>query len=154
MAEKASFRDAFRSSRCLLLIDGFYEWKSLGGGKQPYFVRRVDEAPMALAGLYSVFGREQVLWTCAAVTLAARGGMLALHERMPAVLDAEGQQRWLDEASAFDAASLFALLERGDGAGGMDVERVPVSSWVNDVRHEGPRCIQPVEIARQQLLFD
>jgi len=98
-ADKPSFRDAMRRSRCLLPASGFYEWASTGGRKRPYHIRRRDGGPLALAGLWSLWQREgEPLLTCTILTTAANAVVRPLHDRMPVIVDAAGFERWLDPA--------------------------------------------------------
>lgn len=96
--EKPSFRDAFRERRCLILADGFYEWKK--GNKQPVYIHDASERPLAFAGLYSfwVNPRGQRIDTCAILTTAANPKIEHIHHRMPVILgDEAAQNQWLDK---------------------------------------------------------
>lgn len=95
-----SYRDAFLRRRCLVLADGFYEWRKLGKKKQPYAIARVDRAPFAMAGLWENF-RDPATgdWfrTCTVVTTNANALVAELHDRMPAILPPEAYAAWLGE---------------------------------------------------------
>lgn len=145
-AEKPSFRAAFKRRRCLILADGFYEWKKVPGGKQPYHIRREDGAAFAMAGLWEHWqapdGGE--VSTCAILTTSANAMMAAIHGRMPVILAAEHHSQWLD---AMDAVSrtrdaLLALVQPREWEG---MTASPVSTYVNNPRNEGRQCIEPVE---------
>jgi putative SOS response-associated peptidase YedK len=130
--DKPTFRDAFRKRRCLVLFSGFYEWQKLPGGrKQPFHFRRPDSAPFAVAGLWEG-------GACALLTTAADAVVAPVHDRMPLILPQPHFALWLDPQSAL--TDLRGLIRPGAEAG---LLAVAVGSWVNDARHEGPRCVEP-----------
>lgn len=99
-ADKPSFRDAMRRSRCVLPASGFYEWTSAGGAKQPFHIVRRDGRPMALAGLWSVWNRgDAPLLSCTILTTRPNRVMRPLHDRMPVILAPDELDRWLDPGS-------------------------------------------------------
>ena len=86
------YREKLRHTRCLVVVDGFYEWKSIAGKKFPYLISREDRAPMVFAGIYdSTDG-------CAILTAPSQGVVAALHDRMPVVLQADAFAAWIDPA--------------------------------------------------------
>ena len=133
------FRDAFRARRCIVPIDGFYEWQVLqGGAKQPHAVARADGAIMALAGVWEGWRSPEgeTVRSYAVITTTAVDALGHLHERMPVVLESRDWAAWLGEEDGDPAALL-----RPSGA----VFRVwPVSSRVNSVRNNGPELVEPV----------
>jgi putative SOS response-associated peptidase YedK len=143
LAEKPAFRRAFRGRRCLILADGFYEWKAEGGHKRPYYIRMKDSSLFAFAGLWEVWTppEGEPVRSCAIVTTEANEFMKALHHRMPVILPAEAQGPWLDPKN-HDLESLKALLlPLPEGA----LTAHPVSTEVNSPRNDGPRNILPWE---------
>ena len=115
LAEKPSFRNAYRKRRCLVLADGFYEWRKLGDTKTPYFISLEDGSPMAFAGLWEDWTDKETgesLQTGTIVTTAASPFMEQLHQRMPVVLRPDLASRWLamDETLLYDYASLAPAL--------------------------------------------
>ena len=140
-ASKPAFRDALRARRCLVPMDGFYEWKVLPGQKQPHHVALPDGGLFAIAGLYEHWrgpeGRE-----IASVTLLTRGACPALaplHARMPVVVDPESYEAWLDPACRDGEAALGRVAQT---LGERLVPR-PVSNRVNDVRNDDAGCLGP-----------
>lgn len=133
------FRDAFRARRCIVPIDGFYEWQVLPGGqKQPHAVARADGAIMALAGLWEGWRSPDgdTVRSFTVITTTAVDALGHLHERMPVVLEPGDWPAWLGEAEGDPA-----MLLRPSTA----TFRVwPVSSRVNNVRNNGPDLIQEV----------
>lgn len=148
LAEKPSFRGAFRHHRALMPADGFYEWQTAGaGGKQPYLIRRRDGAPFAMASVSDIWmgadGSE--VDSCAVVTTAANATLAPIHHRMPAILAERDWARWLDPATP--ERDLLALLRPSPES---LLEAIPVSDRVNKVAHDDPDLIQPVAIPRRQ----
>ncbi len=143
LAEKPSFRGAYKYRRCIIPIDGFYEWKREGDKKQPYYFKRVDDQPIALAGLWEHWigpaGDEIISATI--ITTAANDLMTPIHHRMPVILHAADFDLWLDPKLQ-DGRQVNHLLQPLSG----DLLRCyPVSTFVNNSRHDGPQCIEPVD---------
>lgn len=97
VAEKAAFREAFRRRRCLIPADGFYEWKTVDRGKQPYYISLRSDQPLAMGGLWEYWRAPDgsVLRTCAIVTTGPNGLMASIHDRMPVIIAPEHWQTWL-----------------------------------------------------------
>jgi putative SOS response-associated peptidase YedK len=144
--EKPAYRQAFASRRCLLPVDGYYEWQTVqsegGRGKprkQPFFVRRLDGAPLALAGLYefwrdrSVAADHPAAWlvTCTVVTTEAEELLAPIHERMPLYLERESWDAWLDPT--LDSAEEARALLAAPAPGSLRVH--PVSAAVGSIRN-------------------
>ncbi|HSK99607.1 MAG TPA: SOS response-associated peptidase [Rubrobacteraceae bacterium] len=138
-AEKPSFRRAFRSRRCLIPADGFYEWQKTPGGKQPYHIHMRDGHPFAFAGLWESWGREgEEIRSCAILTTTANALVGEIHDRMPVILARDAYDVWLDPASESD--ELAGLLAPYPDE---EMETYPVSRFVNSPRNNDPRCIEP-----------
>jgi putative SOS response-associated peptidase YedK len=143
------FRAAFERRRCLVPVDGFYEWQRLSDRRQPWFIHRGDGAPLALAGIWAPWrdGPDgRLLGTSAIVTTAPAGVVARLHDRMPAVLPTAAWGPWLDPATP--TAELEALLHSVAEPG---LEAYPVGLWVNSVRNDGPHLVE--RVAEQAPLF-
>jgi putative SOS response-associated peptidase YedK len=138
IAEKPSFRDAFRERRCLIPADGFYEWRSTPEGKRPLHYRLKGGTPMALAGIWDCWkGRTEKLFTCAIVTTTANAAVEPVHDRMPVILPEADWERWLDPSES-DPARLLPLLRPYPPD---QMEAIPVSPVVNNAKHDGPDCL-------------
>ncbi len=151
VATSRAFRDALRTRRCLVAVDGFYEWRREGkSGSVPFFARRVDRRPFALAGIWSrwVSADGEVVESCAILTQPARPPFDAIHDRMPLVLERDAWDRWLDP-TATDADAIAPLLAPRTP----DLAVHPVSAYVNDPRHDDPTCIEPSEPAQRNLFL-
>lgn len=137
---KPSFREAFRRRRCLIPADGFYEWRKMPDGKQPWFIHREDDGLFAFAGLWERWERDDRRLDSATILTTSPGALLErLHDRMPAILPAESWSAWLDaDLEAADAGRLVGSHEEG-------LEAIPVSRYVNSPAHDDPGCILAAE---------
>ena len=147
VATRPAYRRAFERFRCLIIADGFYEWRALPNGyKQPHHIARNDGKPFAFAGLWSLWraDEEQVLRSCAIVTTAANAAVAALHDRMPVILGAEHERAWLDPSTP--PATLGPLLR------GLPAREIVVRP-VGGARYDGPECLSPPPEAAQVALF-
>jgi putative SOS response-associated peptidase YedK len=140
-AEKPAFRRAFERYRCLIIADGFYEWRrGAGGARQPFHITRDDHDPFAFAGLWSIWHAddERTLRTCTILTTGANSAIESLHDRMPVILTPGHEEEWLD---------LDTPRERLDeilaGLPARHTELVEVGRAVNNVRNDGPECLEP-----------
>jgi putative SOS response-associated peptidase YedK len=135
-----AYRDAFKSKRCLVVVDGFYEWSGdkKKGDRQAHLIRLAEGGPFAIAGLWDSWKTPagDRMETGAVVTTASRGPLDAVHDRMPLVLDEEARERWL-------TATPEVARELLDAPSPLELVVVPVSSWVNDARHDDARCLEP-----------
>lgn len=150
VAEKPAFRTAFRTRRCLVPADGYYEWQKEDGRRQPYRVTRDDGAPMAFAGLWEEWKARRdsggetpvsagdVIKTFTIVTTAASESVGGLHDRMPAVIEPDDFDAWLTN-SGDEAAPPRDLLR--PSAISFVITRVGMH--VNAVRNDDPQCIAP-----------
>jgi putative SOS response-associated peptidase YedK len=145
--DKPAFRAAMKRRRCLIPADGFYEWKSVGGRKQPYFVRLKSGAPMAFAGLWETWtgpnGEE--LETAAIVTTGANRTLKTIHERMPVILAPDAFDLWLNCAEV-DATTASALITP---APDNLLEAYEVSTAVNRTANDNARLVEPLEPGAQ-----
>ncbi|HEY6096439.1 MAG TPA: SOS response-associated peptidase [Candidatus Deferrimicrobium sp.] len=140
--EKPSFRNAFKRRRCLIPANGFYEWRRLERGKQPYFVRMRDERIFAFAGLWDRWEspEEDAVETCAILTTSANAVLAPIHDRMPVILPPGEYDRWLDP-SPKDPDALTSLLVP------FPPERMlayPVSPRVNAPSADDKGCMAPL----------
>ncbi len=110
VADKPTYRHAFRRRRCLIPADGFYEWRTVGKRKQPYCIAPTDGEPFAFAGLWERWERDgTVVESCTIVVTTANATIAPLHDRMPVILARADEARWLDPALT-DPAILQPLL--------------------------------------------
>jgi putative SOS response-associated peptidase YedK len=139
IAVRPTFRDAFRHRRCLIIADGFYEWKREGRTKVPFRLHLSDGGLLAFAGLWETWnGGPQPLHTCAIVTTDASPLVAPIHDRMPVILGPGDRERWIDPATA--PSELQALLRPSADP---RLEAYEVSRVVNAVANDSPECIRP-----------
>ena len=136
--EAPAFRDAFARSRCLILADGFYEWRATPTGKRPQWITLPQRGPFAFAGLWARSRRQDGsdLHSCTIVTTEPSAEVAPIHDRMPVILGRQDESTWLDPATS--AEELRELLRPREG---MDVTEV--SDAVSDVRQDGPHLLEP-----------
>jgi putative SOS response-associated peptidase YedK len=141
VARVPAYRDAFRQRRCLVIVDGFYEWQRREKRRQPFAIRRTDGKPFALAGIWSAYvtGDGEVVDCCAIITGPATGVVAPLHDRMPLIVPPAAQATWL--ASDTRASELFGLMTADATA----LETYPVSPLVNSPQNDVPTCIERAE---------
>lgn len=151
VAERPAFRQALERFRCLVIADGFYEWRRIPSGpKQAFHIRRAKGGVFAFAGLWSIWhgADEQSLRTCTILTTAANSAVAPLHDRMPIILPAGAERAWLNPAAA--SAELRELLA---GLSASETALQPVGPAVNDARYDGPECLAPPVESGQASLF-
>lgn len=142
VAEKPSFRAAFKTRRCLVLTDGYYEWQQRGSRKHPYFFHRNDDQPFAFAGLWERWLDPQSgnsKETATILTAAANEKIAPFHHRMPVILKPENYDSWLDPELS-DRSVLDPLLTTQPPKA-LIID--PVSTLVNSPRNDDPRCLEP-----------
>ncbi|MBM4268389.1 MAG: SOS response-associated peptidase [Deltaproteobacteria bacterium] len=139
VAEKPAFRDAFRSRRCLVPADSFFEWRTEVGVKQPYLIRRRDQKPFAIAGVWESWrrGDSPRLESCALVTTEPNELVRPIHDRMPALLPSDAWDLWLDP-SVGDPVRLLPLLRPTPAS---EMELFPVSPRVNSPANDDPTLL-------------
>ncbi len=149
LSEKPSFRNAYKRRRCLILADGYYEWKQIPGdrNKQPVYIRLKSQQPFALAGLWEVWqadGMDEPLRSCTIITCPPNAFLEEIHHRMPVILPQNAYAEWLvpDERSSDVLQPL--LVPYTDA----EMEAYPVSRFVNRPTNDSPECIAPFEVSQ------
>ena len=144
LAEKPSFRAAYRRRRCLVLADGFYEWRKEPGSKAktPMYVQMESKEPFGLAGLWEIWyspdGSE--IRSCTIITTQPNGLLDKIHNRMPVILPKEAYPLWLAQEEK-ESSELNALLRPFPAE---EMIAYPVSRMVNSPANDVPECIEPV----------
>jgi putative SOS response-associated peptidase YedK len=137
VATTPAFRDSFVRRRCIVPADSFYEWRSVGRGRQPFLIHATSSELLAFAGVWSAWrdpATNRWLLSCAVVTGPANATIAQLHDRMPIILPPDAWATWLDPMNN-DGGLLRAVL---DAAAAPPLEYYPVSPRVNDPRNDGP----------------
>ncbi|MBU3689030.1 MAG: DUF159 family protein [Acidimicrobiales bacterium mtb01] len=151
--EKPSFRSSAASRRCIVPMDGFYEWRTVyaeprpsKAPKEPVYVTRADGRPLAVAGLWASWRDaslgEDAPWlhTCCVVTTEANATMAPIHDRMPVILEPDDWSTWLDVAHT-ERTELAALMVPAKESVLRVVDVAPI---VNSIRNNGPELIEPI----------
>lgn len=139
VAEKPAYRAAYRHRRCVVLADGFYEWRREGDAKTPWFISLASGEPFALAGLWENWTDKESgdsLQTTTLITTAANDFMVPLHHRMPVILESNSAGEWLAGANDLldDVAAITPALQAW-----------PVDRRVNNARNEGADLIDAAD---------
>jgi putative SOS response-associated peptidase YedK len=147
-----AFRDPFKSRRCLIPADGFYEWQRTGKLKQPYCFEVTDGELFAFAGLWDRWKDPSGNWvkSCSILTTTPNAVASLVHDRMPVILDRSDYDLWLD--TGMRGVSVVSELLKPYAARLMRC--YPVSTRINYVANDDEECSAPIELARnQQILF-
>jgi putative SOS response-associated peptidase YedK len=144
VAEKPTFRSAFKKRRCLVVTTGFYEWQRLGPVKQPMWIGLRSRRPFVFAGLWEHWtpAEGEPLETCTIITTEPNDLILPIHNRMPVILAPTSYDQWLDPAFQ-QAEPLKALLRPYRSE---ELTAYPVSTLVNNPRQDAPQCLEPVSV--------
>ena len=145
-ATKPAFRDALKSRRCLIPADGFYEWKRDGKTKQPYCFEVNEGELFAFAGIWDRWKDPSGNWikTCSILTTAPNAVTVAVHDRMPVILDPDGYDLWLDPGMR-NVAEASELLKPSDAR---LMRCYPVSTRINHVVNDDKECSRPDDRAK------
>jgi putative SOS response-associated peptidase YedK len=141
VATSPMFRNAFRRHRCLMVADGFYEWRKDGQRKIPYFIHLRSGRPFGFAGIWSTHGADlgPRIGTCAIVTCPPNELMAPIHNRMPVIVPVAARDRWLD-ADAEEGELREMLLPLPSEL----MEAHEVSTVVNSPRNDSEECVRRV----------
>jgi putative SOS response-associated peptidase YedK len=143
IADKPAYRDAFKSRRCLIPADGFYEWKTEGKAKQPFHFGLKDDGIFALAGIWERWKdpKGSMLETCSILTTSPNALMEGIHDRMPVIVRPEDYDLWLNPGFK-NTGDLADLLKPYDAS---QMKRYAVSTRVNSVKFDDPECAASIE---------
>lgn len=142
VAQKPSFRSAFRRRRCLIIADGFYEWQQAGPRKRPVYVHLASGRPFGFAGLYEtwVSPSGERIGTCTIITTGPNDFMRPIHHRMPVIIPRDQEAVWLDPDCGDEARLLGLLRPYAEEA----MEAHEVSTTVNSPVNDSPDLIEPL----------
>lgn len=138
-AKKPSFREAFKSKRCLIPAGGYYEWtKADDGGKDPHHIHLPDQAPFFFAGLWAHNDSLNII-SCTILTAPAAPEIAHLHDRMPIILKHSALNEWLNTKTSVDDAHSLLVQNHGSSLKCYRVGRV-----VNSSRAKGAELMEPI----------
>jgi putative SOS response-associated peptidase YedK len=147
LEEKPSFSESFQNRRCLIPADGFYEWKRKGNGKQPYYFQMQDEEPFMFAGIWDEWRKDTVsIISCSIITTAPNELLATIHDRMPAILSSEAQNKWLSNDTKAD--ELKSLLVPYPAAA---MKSSPVRQEVNHGQVEDAQLVEPIDLSQEVI---
>ena len=148
--EKATYKNTFQKKRCLVPMDGFYEWKKEGKDKIPHRIITTDQEIFSVAGMWESWKNPtgHTIHTFTVITLPANECMSKLHDRMPAILPRDQEKLWLDNDLTREDA--LSLLQPYDS---FKMDFYEVSNKVNKVSENDPSLIEKVQVIRQGSLF-
>ena len=139
--EKPAYRNLISRNRCVVISDGYYEWKKKDGGKQPYYIRYPDESILPMAGLWDIWINPEGIpvHSYTIMTTDSAESISHIHPRMPVVLEKEKLDQWIKtrDTTTFEAINLLKPYRR-------ELEFYPVSKFVNSPQNNSPLCIQPL----------
>ena len=144
LAEKPSFRNAYKRRRCVVLADGYYEWRKEDGGgpKTPFYIRLESEKPFGFAGLWETWtpsGETEPVLSCSIITCAANELTEPIHHRMPVILDRDAYDLWLEPDECHPTTLNHLLTPYAQE----EMIAFPVSRLVNQPKNDSPECILP-----------
>ncbi len=142
LLEKPSYRNLVSSNRCIVITDGYYEWKRTGDGKVPYYLKDPNDKLLPMAGLYDMWKHPDgfLIPSYTIITKEAQKDLATIHNRMPVILPQEHLDEWLKtENSSVSEALKLAKNSKPT------FEKYPVSFLVNSVKNNSPDCILQVE---------
>ena len=153
--EKPTFRDSFKSRRCLIPADGYYEWATELGRyktKQPFYITSNDGHPLSIAGIWNSWRSPsgKLIQTASVITREAVGELAAIHHRMPVMMPRDRWDDWLDNAP-HSVHELLDLMQSNKPDA--NLHPVPVSDEVNKVANNGPHLVVPISITQPETLF-
>ena len=134
--EKRAYRFAFEKRRCLVPVDGFYEWRRSSGIKIPYRISLIDECLFAFAGLWEHWEGSDGSFIDSFTIITTRANSLIsrIHDRMPVIIPLKVHTEWLSRCGAAELLIPYSTEK---------MKAHPVDAYVNDVRHDEPMCIWP-----------
>ncbi|MCT7949933.1 SOS response-associated peptidase [Ancylothrix sp. C2] len=143
VAEKPSFRSAFKRRRCLVVADGFYEWQTQGKKKQPFYFKLKNGEIFGFAGLWEHWEKDgNVVESCTIITTNANDLMQPIHDRMPVILHPKDYDLWLDP----DQEKVDVLQGLLQPYSQEEMTAYPVSTIVNKPANDSPECVEPVAV--------
>jgi putative SOS response-associated peptidase YedK len=159
IAEKPSFREAFKSRRALIPVTGYYEWATELGPyppKQPFYIHNADQSPLAIAGLYEYWVNPvngESVTTASIITRESVGQLATIHHRMPVILPKERWSQWLSSKSITtkEEEVTLKLLDLANPEAGLSFH--PVSACVNSAMNSGSDLPEPIVLGEPETLF-
>lgn len=149
LAEKKSFKNAYKNKRCLIIADSFFEWKRINDKKVPMRIKLKNGMPFGMAGLWEAWKSPngKFIYSCAVITTNSNTLMSPIHNRMPVIIKPENEKEWLNPAIT-DLNKLNRLLKPYDDR---EMEAFEVSSAVNSSKHNSPEIIEKTDEGNRRI---
>lgn len=148
--EKPSFQNLIHQNRCVIITDGYYEWKNSGSHSQPYYIYHKNNALIFMAGLWTTWQQKDVqIQSYTVITTTPQPEINHIHSRMPLILESENINHWIqcDTVSSHDAIKILVPYNK-------PLSFHPVSSKVNSIKNNSPNCINPIKNYSTINLFE
>jgi len=142
VGKSPAFREPARKRRCVVPVTGFYEWQRIDGQKLPFYITPSEFPGLLLAGVWDRWRNPDsgdLIESFAVLTTAAHANMEFVHKRQPVMLSLGDAHRWLDTDVTLE--DLQNIMEPGLP---MQLDAIPVSTFVNNARNKDPRCVEPI----------
>ena len=148
LTKKPAYAQCVRSQRCIIIADGYYEWRQGSRGKQPYYIYNTENSILPFAGLWEQWenNKKQYRLTCTIITTESIGELKIIHNRMPIILRADKVDTWIDCSHSQDEA-LEILKPYYKG-----LNYYPVSKSVNTVMNNSHKCIEPIMMEENEII--
>jgi putative SOS response-associated peptidase YedK len=143
LLSKPLFKTPLHKRRCIILSDGFYEWKGAGKGKEPFFIRLKSRVPFGFAGLWDKWNDKQTgqeILSSTIITIDANAVLAEVHNRMPVILNPDHYKIWLSDKDVPDSTLMNCLKPYSD----REIEVYRISTLVNNPRNDSAECIRPI----------
>ena len=140
---KSMYKKSLQNRRCIIPVDGFYEWKEMGGTKQPFFIRLKEKEVFGFGGIYSKWKEHEndpTIYSFAIITTNPNEQMSDIHDRMPLILKKEQEQDWLEIDLKLN--QIKSIIQPYDG----ELEIFPVSKYVNSPKNNSPECMEAISL--------
>lgn len=142
LLEKPSYRNLVSSNRCIVITDGYYEWRKVGVRKIPYYLKNPEGKLLPMAGLYDVWKHPDgyLMPSYTIITKEAQKDLATIHNRMPVILPLDHLDNWL-KTESFSVTRALELAQNSQPI----LEKYPVSFLVNSVKNNSPECLKPLQ---------
>ncbi len=142
LMEKPSYRNLVSRNRCIVITDGYYEWKKDGDKKIPYYFKDPNDKLLPMAGLYDIWKHPDgyLIPTYTVITKEAQNDIATIYNRMPVILPQEHLEKWL-KTKMFSESEVLDLAKHTNPI----LENYPVSPLVNYIKNNSPECLKPLE---------
>ena len=150
LQQKPSFRNLLNTNRCLIICDGYYEWKKERVGSQPYYIFKKSKKLILMAGLWteSNLNSEKNVYSCAIITKPTQHNISEIHNRMPLILHLSDVDTWLNSKD-----NSYDYFISDLSYSNIELEYHPISKTINDPFNNNPELLRPIKLKKTINLF-